>query len=189
MQAQESVDDRRSVMLSGSAINIPESSLVANQPPTPMANVQEHYNQPNNREDFLLTTLTPEQNAITPGSLAGSDHAQEIGTFVIKIPSSEVEDQVAMETNTTGADDEAIIQELDQKTGTNVFRKNGTMTFKFQETEYSEDHLQPVESENKKTNSPRLCDNKAQTLTAYPRPKPRMKKLGRRETENSTQGL
>ena len=194
------MDNRRSVMLSGSVINIPESSLAANQPPTPMANVHEHYNQPNNRECFLLTSFTPEQNAFTQAYLAneqppsprtfvphrggeGSDQAQEIGTSVIKRSSSEIEDQVAIETNTTGSDDEAIIQELDQKTGTNAFRENGTVTFKFQETECSEDYLQPVESENKKTNSPRLCDNKAQTLTARPRPKTRMKKLGRRETE------
>ena len=194
LQTQEPVDERRSVMLSGSVINIPESSLAVDQAPTLMANVQDQYNQPSTREGFILTSLPPEQN--TPGFLSNehpssprtfgphrggerSDRVQEIGTSNIKRTTSEGENQVAMATNATGGGDEAIIQKLDQKTRTNAFRKNGTVTVKFQEKACSEDYLQPVGIEN----SPRSCNIEAQTLTTRPRQKPRMKKLGRRESE------
>ena len=194
------MDDRRSVELSASITNIVEASLAASKPPTQTPNMQ-YYNKPSTGERrFLLMSFRPEQKAITPGRSAskepsslnrtfdphrggeGNNQDYEIGTSV----TFDVENHVALEMSIPGADHEATIQELDQKTETNTLRKNEVEAGTFQETRDSEDYLQPVESENlqdKKRNSPRLYNRKAQTLTTRPRPKPRMKKLGRRETE------
>ena len=199
MQTQEPQDETRPLMLSRSAINVPESSLAENQSPTPTTNVQEYYNKPSTGEGLPLTSFRAERNAITPGLSAnkqlsslrtfdphrgseGNNQDYEIGTSV----TFDVEKHVTLEMNITGAGHEATIQELDQNTEANALRKNEVVAGTFQEKQYSEDYLQPVESENfqhKKRNSPRLCERKAQTLTPRPRPKPRMKKLGRRETE------
>ena len=193
------MDDRRSVMLSVSITNNAEASLAANQPPTPITNVQ-YYNKPSTGRSFLLTSFRPDQNAIIPGRTAnkqpssmsrtfdpyrggeGNNQDDEIGSSV----TFDVENHVALETSIPGAGHEATIQQLDQKTETNTLRKDEVVACTCQETQYSEDYLQPVESENlqdKKRNSPRLYNRKAQTLTPRPRPKPRMKKLGRGETE------
>ena len=153
--------DRRSVMLSVSITNNAEASLAANQPPTPTTNVQ-YYNKPNTGESFILTSFRPEQNAITPGHTAkrqpsslsrtfephrggeGNNQDYQIGSSV----TFDVENHVALETSVPGAGHEATIQQLDQKTETNTLRKNEVVAGTFQETQYSEDYLQPVESEN-----------------------------------------
>ena len=186
-------------MLSGPPLTIPESSLSTDQRPAPATNMQKYYNQPSTGECFRLTSLCPGLNAITPvftaheqpsslrtfgpqGAGEGSYRNLEIGMSVIQRGTSEVESHVTIKANTTGEVHEATIQGLNQKTETG---NEGDQNRIFQQMNYLEDYLQPVESENlqvKYNISPRLCDRKPQTSTPRPQPKPRLKVL-RRETE------
>ena len=186
-------------MLSGPPFTIPESSLSTDQRPAPATNMQKYYNQPSTGECFRLTSLCPGLNAITPIFTAheqpsslrtfgpqwageGSNRNLEIGMSVIQRGTSEVESHVTIKANTTGEVHEATIQELNQKTETGTEgHQNGT----FQQMNYLEDYLQPMDSDNlqvKYSISPRLCDRKPQTAMPRPQPKPRLKVL-RRETE------
>ena len=186
-------------MLSGNPLSIPETSFATGQSPPAVANTQKYYNQPSTGECFRLTSLHPGLNAINPaltaheqpsslrtfspqGAGEGSNRNLEIGMSSMQRGTSEEENQVTIKTNTTGEVHEATIQELNQKTDTgNEGDQNGT----FQQMKYSEDCLQPVDSDNlqvKYKASPRLCDRKVQTTMPRPQPMPRLKVL-RRETD------
>ena len=206
MQAQEPADERRSVILSGSPVSIPESSLASEQSPASVTNNQEDHNQPSVGVCFLLTSFRPSLNDIPPAFTTHEQptspktfflHMGSEGTSynqddmsVINSSTPESENQVAIETNSPAA-----VNDVGSNVGIQIktrsvmeadaLTQNQVANDSFQNTQHFEDYLQPVDSENlqaRNKNTACLGDGKVQTLRPRTQPKPRSKKKGKRET-------
>ena len=193
-------------MLSGSPVIIPESSLASEQSPASVTNNQEDFNQLSGGVCFLLTSFRPSLIDIPPAFTTHEQptslrtcfpHRGSEGTSynqddmsVINSSTPESENQVAMETNSPAA-----VNNVGSNVGIQIktrsvmeadaLTQNQVANDSFQNIQHFEDYLQPVDSENLQVrNKSTAClgDGKVQTLRPRPQPKPRSKKMGKRET-------
>ena len=157
--------------------------------------MQETCNQSRTADCFVLAAVQSEAITRTPNSSSqaapsplttfaphrGSERSeqnQDINMVEIKPISSEEQNENVMEMN------EGSVQQRNEGTrkiqAFDAHGQNRVVTDAIQNSAYSEDYLQPVDSNNlqvaiKNTDSFRLSPGKAQTLNR-PQPKPRMKK-------------
>ena len=148
---------------------------------------------------FALTSFHPEANdltrAVTSNQESGAVKAIENRSVIKGIRDSQAlitGNQAAMETsNRTGTVMNGSIQEINQETRavreSETFRRNQFETGVCHQNSNSENYLQPVDSENlqvRAQTSRFTCDRKAHTFQSRPRPKPRLKIMGKSVTES-----
>ena len=158
---------------------------------------------------FALTSFHPEANDLTRAVtsnqessavktienhsvIKGIRDSQALITGYINPANSEGDNQVVMETSKrTGAVMHGSIQEINQETRavreSETFRRNQFETGVCHQNSNSENYLQPVDSENlqvRAQTSRFTCDKKAHTFQSRPRPKPRLKIMGKSVTES-----
>ena len=158
---------------------------------------------------FALTSFHPESNdltrAVTSNQVSsavkttenrrvikGIRDSQALITGYINPANPERDNQVVMETSKrTGTVMEGSIQEINQETRavkeSETFRRNQFETGVCHQNSNSENYLQPVDSENlqvRAQTSRCTCDRKAHTFQSRPRPKPRLKIMGKSVTES-----
>ena len=158
---------------------------------------------------FALTSFHPEANDLTRvvtsnqessavktiedhSVIKGIRDSQALTTGYINPANSEGDNQVVMETSKrTGAVMDGSIQEINQETRavmeSETFRRNQFETGVCHQNSNSENYLQPVDSENlqvRAQTSRFTCDRKAHTFQSGPRPKPRLKIMGKSVTES-----
>ena len=148
---------------------------------------------------FALTSFHPEANdltrAVTSNQESGAVKTIENRSVIKGIRDSEAlitGNQAVMETSKrTGAVMDGSIQEINQETRavreSETFRRNQFETGVCHQNSNSENYLQPVDSENlqvRAQTSRCTCDRKAHTFQSRPRPKPRLKIMGKSVTES-----
>lgn len=158
---------------------------------------------------FALTSFHPEANDLTRAVtsnqessavktienhsvIKGTRDSQALITGYINPANSEGDNQVVMETSKrTGAVMDGSIQEINQEARavreSETFRRNQFETGVCHQNSNSENYLQPVDSENLQVRAQTSrfpCDKKAHTFQSRPRPKPRLKIMGKSVTES-----
>ena len=152
---------------------------------------------------FALASFHPEANDLTRAVtsnqessavkttenrsvIKGIRDSQALITGYINPTNPEGDNQVVMETSKrTGAVMDGSIQEINQESET--FRRNQFETGVCHQNSDSENYLQPVDSENlqvRAQTSRCTYDRKAHTFQSRPRPKPRLKIMGKSVTES-----
>lgn len=212
LQVEDTLDERRSTILAETPLSMPESHLNSEETTASLRRIPEDCNHPKTGMCFVLSTFRPEMNTIKPGSTSQEEPSSsgpfapyrssermeqnlDIHDTVIKASSSKEKNKITKETNETsgraGMVYEGAVHQRSQETlnsqALDAFRQK---TDGFVPDTHSEVYLQPVDNNNLQpavitTESSRLCDGKAQSLTqSHPTPKPRFKVLGKRETDD-----
>ena len=124
--------------------------------------------------------------------IKGIRDSQALITEYINPSNPEGDNQVVMDTSKrTGAVMDGSIQEINQEARavreSETFRRNQFETGVCHQNSNSENYLQPVDSENLQVRAQTSrfpCDKKAHTFQSRPRPKPRLKIMGKSVTES-----
>ena len=205
------MNERHSVTLSELPVGTSESNRASEQmsATVTLSQVGQKCEQRSAGRVFALTSFHPEANDLTRAVSShqessavkttenrsvfkGIRDSQAPITGYINPANPEGDNQVVMETSKrTGAVMDRSIQEINQETRavreSETFRRNQFETGVCHQNSNSENYLQPVDSANLQVmaqTSRFTCDRKAHTFQSRPRPKPRLKIMGKSVTES-----